>query len=430
MHRFTGLIGIGVLIFIAWLMSNNRRRFPTRIVLTGVGLQFALALLLLKTPYVVDLFDLLARGVSKIIGFADDGIVFVFGDKLGDPQGPLGFIFAVRALPVIIFFGSLMSVLYHIGLMQRVVAGLAWILRRTLGVTGSEALAMAANIFVGQTEAPLCVKPYVARMTESQVMALMVGGFATIAGSVLAVYVGVLGGGNEQAQQLFIKHLLTASVMSAPAAFVIAKLIIPETQQPEDELAFVKQHPVETTNLIDAAAAGASDGLRLALNVGAMLIAFVALLAMLNWPLTAFSEWAPVAAWRDAHGLPIFSLEYILGLIFSPLAWTMGVAWHDCIAFGSLMGEKIIATEFVAYLSLAGMAHPAEGAARMSPRSVQIAAYALCGFANFASIGIQIGGLTGIAPNRRSDFARLGLRAMIGGALASWMTAAVAGVVL
>ncbi|MCK4873051.1 MAG: hypothetical protein KAS72_10030 [Phycisphaerales bacterium] len=430
MQRFVGLLGIVVLLLLAWAMSSNRRRIPVRIVVCGIALQFVLGLALLKFPPVVATFDLLAKAVRTLIGFADSGIAFVFGDKLADPSGPWGFIFAVKALPVIIFFGSLMAVLYHLGVMQRIVAGLAWMLRRTLGVTGAEALAMAANVFVGQTEAPLCVKPYLEKMTNSQLMALMVGGFATIAGSVLAVYVTMLGGNDPAMQELFIKHLLTASVMSAPAAFVIAKLIMPETEAPENELTLVHHQERTTCNVIDAAAAGATDGLRLAVNVAAMLIAFVALLAMLNWPLTALSEWGAIASWRELHDIPPFTLEYLLGCLFSPLAWTMGVPWADCLEFGSLMGEKIIATEFIAYMSLGEMANPAQGDPAMCERSIQIAAYALCGFANFASIGIQIGGLTALAPGRRHDLAKFGLRAMCGGALASWMTATIAGILI
>ncbi len=430
MYRLVGFLGIAVLLLLAWSLSSHRRRVPWRLIVSGVLLQFVLAVLLLKVPLVVDGFDLLARGVRVLISFADDGIEFVFGETLADPNGPVGFVFAVRALPVIIFFGSLMGVLYHIGLMQRIVAALAWLLRRTLRVSGAEALAMAANVFVGQTEAPLCVRPYIPRMTDSQIMTLMVGGFATIAGSVLAVYVGMLAGPDTAAQEMFIKHLLTASIMSAPAAFIMAKVMVPETQEPEDEVAFVAHYERETTNLIEAAAAGATDGLKLAVNVGAMLIAFVALLAMIDWPLTAFCEWEPIALWREQFGIPVLSLEVMLGVVFAPLAWTMGVPWEDCLQFGSLLGQKLIATEFYAYASLAEMAHPEVGEATMNERSIQIGAYALCGFANFASIGIQIGGLTALAPSRRRDFARFGLRAMFAGALASWMTATIAGVVL
>ncbi len=430
MQRLIGMLGVLALLGLALLLSRHRKRISPRIVLSGIGLQVVLGWLLLSFPPVVQAFDYLARGVNIVIGCADTGIEFVFGPRLMDPSGPWGFIFAVKVLPVIIFFSSLMGVRYHLGIMQRVVAGLAWVLRSVMGVTGTEALAMAANVFVGQTEAPLCVKPYVDKMTVSQLMALMVGGFATIAGSVLVAYVGILGGDDPVQRELFIKHLLTASVMSAPAAFVIAKIMMPEVDTPLDERKFLHEQKHETQNVLDAAARGATDGLKLALNVAAMLIAFVALLALLNWPIGALGDIGRIAAWRQAHDIPSFSLEYFLGWLFTPLAWLMGVEAADCQPFGSLMGLKIIATEFIAYQSLSNMMVDPAGQAEMSVRSIQIAAYALCGFANLPSIAIQIGGLTGIAPSRRRDFARLGLRAMIGGALASWMTASIAGIFL
>jgi CNT family concentrative nucleoside transporter len=340
---------------------------------------------------------------------------------------PWGFVFAVKVLPIIIFFASLMAVLYHLGIMQRVVAVVAWLLRRTLGVTGVEALSASANIFVGQTEAPLTVRPYIATMTRSQIMTIMAGGFATIAGSVMAAYIVKLGGDSESQRVLFATHLMTASVMSAPAGLVMAKLMMPETQTPRDEsMDKLVQTERETRNVLDAAAAGATDGLKLALNVAAMLIAFIALLAMLNWPLSTLSQWGPIDTWRVSHGLPIFTFQNILGAILQPLAWTMGVAWDDCREFGSLLGTQVIATEFVAYLNLSD--HIANGT--VSPRTSQIAAYALCGFANLPSIAIQIGGLSALAPERRAEFASIGLRAMVAGALACWMTGAIASIMI
>jgi CNT family concentrative nucleoside transporter len=426
----TGLLGVALFLALAWLLSENRARFPWRIVVGGVALQVVIALLLLKTPGVLDLFEGFAWVVNGVITQADAGIEFVFGPNLADPSGPWGMIFAVRVLPVIIYFAALMAVLYHLGLMQRIVAAFAWVLRRTLGVTGAEALAMAANIFVGQTEAPLCIRPFLSKLTRAQWATLMVGGFATIAGSVLAAYVTVLAGVGEGAAPLrveFIKHLLTASVMSAPAAFVIARLIVPETESPPDE--DVHSAPVgqDATNVLDAAAHGATDGLKLALNVGAMLIAFLGLLALVNWPLREIGRIEAVDAWLAARNIEDLGLETILGWCFTPVAWAMGVAWNDCAQFGSLLGQKLILTEFVAYLSLADMLH-AEGGATISARSARIATYALCGFANFASIAIQIGGLTALAPDRRADIVSLSLKAMLGGAMASWMTASIAGV--
>jgi CNT family concentrative nucleoside transporter len=419
-----GLIGMALLLAIAFTLSKHRSQINYRVVVSGILLQFLLAFLFLRFEPVVHLFNAFAEGVTKVISFADEGTRFIFGN-ISDSSGPWGFIFAVKVLPVIIFFASLMSVLYHLRIMQVVVAGVAYVLRKTLGVTGAEAISAAANIFLGQTEAPLLVRPYIPTMTRSQIMAVMVGGFATIAGSVLAAYIGILGGDDHASQVLFAKHLITASVMSAPAGFVMAKIMLPETETPRDEsLRSLLSEPVPTRNVVDAAAAGATDGLRLALNVAAMLVAFVALLAMINWPLSALSEWAPIADWRTAHNLPVFKLQTLLGYLFTPIAWCMGIAWTDSPNFGALLGTQIIATEFVAYLDLGKHVHNAT----MAARSCEIATYALCGFANLPSIAIQIGGLSAMAEDRRSDFATLGLRAMVAGALACWMTGAIAGV--
>jgi len=419
-----GLIGVLVLLMIAFAVSTERRRINLRIVIGGVLLQFFIAWLLLSFPPAVQAFEWLAEAVTRLISFADAGTEFVFG-KVADPSGPWGFVFAVKVLPIIIFFASLMAVLYHLGIMQRIVAGVAWVLRSTLGVTGAEALSAAANIFVGQTEAPLCIRPYLAGMTRSQIMAVMTGGFATIAGSVLAAYVMRLGGDDPAQQVLFAKHLMTASVMSAPAGFVMAKIIVPETQTPPPEtLSALISSERTTRNVVDAAATGAADGLKLALNVAAMLVAFVALLAMIDWPLQAICNLPRVAAWRELHGIPVLDLRTILGFVFTPIAWSVGIPRGDCMAVGSLLGTQVIATEFYAYLDLADRLE--EGT--ISARAAQIAAYCLCGFANLPSIAIQIGGLSALAPERRSDFAALGLRAMIAGALACWMTGSIAGV--
>ena len=424
----TGLLGIIVILALGYALSRNRRAIRARTILGGVALQFALAFLLLRFPPVVAAFDAFAAGISKVISFADEGTRFIFGNA-ADAGGAWGFIFAVKVLPIIIFFAALMSVLYHYGVMQRVIALLASLLRRALGITGVEAMSASANIFVGQTEAPLTVRPFIARMTESQLMCVMVGGFATIAGSVMAAYISMLGGADEALRIEVAKHFMTASVMSAPAAIVMAKLMLPETQAPPDEsIAALRKMPRETVNGVDAAAAGAADGLKLALNVAAMLVAFVSLIALLNWPLAALSEvnasWLPIASWREDLGIPVLTFQNILGFVLQPLAWTMG-AGSDSHALGSLMGQAVVATEFVAYLDLAKM--QASGA--ISERGATLAIYALCGFANLPSIAIQIGGLGAMAPERRGDLARLGLRAMTAGALACWMTATVAGIV-
>jgi concentrative nucleoside transporter, CNT family len=438
--RFQGLIGVGVLLGLAWVISEHRRRIDWRLIGGGLLLQAVLAVLLLKVPGPATAVEWLSYGVAGVIARADAGIAFVFSPQLIETGAPWGFIFAVRVLPVIIFFASLMSVLYYLGLMQRVVAGLAWVLRRTLGVTGAEALAMASNVFVGQTEAPLCVRPLLEKMTRAQLMTLMVGGFATIAGSVLAAYVAYLapdaavGASAEEVKAaldmkaMWIKHLITASVMSAPAAFVMARVIVPETEEPPAEHveAFKSEDP--PANLFDAAAIGATDGLKLALNVAGMLIAFVSLVALVSWPLEALGAWGPVHKWLAGQGIETLNLEVVFGWVFAPLAWTMGVPWEECAFFGTLMGEKVVVTEFVAYTDLALDVNSATPV--LSERSAILAAYALCGFANFASIGIQIGGLSALAPGRRKQFVQLALKAMIGGALASWMTASLVGVLL
>jgi CNT family concentrative nucleoside transporter len=385
------------------------------LVLGGIGLQFVLAVVVLRVPGARDLFDGIAWVVNGVITQADDGIEFVFGPELGSADGPAGFVFAFRALPVIVFFASLMALLFHIGVMQRVIWVLAWVLRRTMGVTGAEALAMAANVFVGQTEAPLMVKPLLERMTRAQLMTLMVGGFATIAGSVLAAYVTMLGGGDEASRILFAKHLITASVLSAPAALVMARILVPETETPpaETKTELRAAEGERHANALDAAAVGATDGLRLAMNVAAMLVAFVSIVALVNWPLKELSDGA-------------LSVQIILGTVFSPLAYVMGVPMEEIGLVGRLMGEKVVVTEYIAYQSLSGMVQ--EGT--LSERGAMISAYALCGFANFASIGIQIGGLSALAPGRRREFSKLAVRAMCGGALASWMTACIAGIVV
>jgi len=425
MDQFRGLLGIAVLLGIAFLLSTDRRRINPRIVLVGLSLQFALAFLFLRFTPIAVAFEVFAAGVTRVISFADEGTAFLFGglaDRGADK--PWGFVFAIQVLPVIVFFASFMSVLYHYGVMQRLVAGVAWVLRRSLGVTGVEALSAAANIFVGQTEAPLTIKPFIAGLTRSQIMAIMVGGFATIAGSVMAAYVGLLGGETDAGRVLFAKHLITASVMSAPGGLVMAKIMLPETESPRDEsLTTLVTARAGTRNVMDAAAAGATEGLRLALNVGAMLVAFVALLALINYPLAAISRIDLIAGWRAEHALPEFTFQNLLGMLFQPLAWAMGVPWGDCGVYGSLMGQQIIATEFVAYLDLS--AHIRDGTIGL--RSAQIATYALCGFANLPSIAIQIGGLSAMAPERRADFASIGLRAMTAGALACWMTGSIAG---
>ncbi len=429
MQQFTGLLGVLAILVIGYALSTNRRAIRWRTIIAGLLLEGVVALLFLRFPPVVLVFDGLATIVTKVVSFAEDGTRFIFGNAT-DASAAWGFIFAIKVLPIIIFFAALMAVLYHIGVMQRIIAVFARVLQHTLGITGIEAMSTAANVFVGQTEAPLTIKPFIARLTQSQLMCIMVGGFATIAGSVMGAYI-VMVGGNDEAMRIEVaKHFMAASVMSSAAAIVLSKLMCPETETPPDEsIEALRETSSSATNVMDAAAEGATDGLKLALNVAAMLIAFVSILALLNWPLTALSEvdtwWLPIASIRAEIGLPILSFQNILGLLLQPLAWLMG-AGADARTLGTLMGESIVATEFVAYFHLSNLIADGE----ISKRSSTIAIYTLCGFANLPSIAIQIGGLGALAPSRRGDIAKLGFRAMLAGALACWMTGAIAGVVV
>ncbi len=409
-ERGRAALGLLVLVFLAWLLSKKRRLFPWRVVLWGVGLQVALGLVFLWWTAGRETLQEISRGVKDFLDLSLQGSVFVFGG-LGDPANagfkPYGFVMAFMVLPTIIFFSSFMAVLYHMGIMQAVVKAFAWVMAKTMGTSGGETLSAAANIFVGQTEAPLLVQPFVEKMTESELMAVMTGGFATIAGGVFAMYVGF---------GVPAGHLLVASVMSAPAALVMAKVMVPETEESVTKGTLKAAVPRTSANVVEAAANGALMGLQLALNVGAMLIAFLGILAVLNAGL----------GWVGREAGVQLSLERVLGWVFSPFAAMMGVPWGEVPKVGGLLGTKIAANELVAYGRLT---EPAFRHA-LSERSFLIATYALCGFANFGSIGIQLGGIGGIAPSRKSDLARLGLRAMLAGAFASWMTACLAGVML
>ncbi len=413
-----GLMGVGVILFLAWWMSERRDLVSWRTIVVGIGLQLSLAIIVLWVPAGERLFDAMARAFVTLIGFTSAGSEFVFGSLVDTER--FGFVFAFQVLPTIIFFSALMSCLYHVGVMQKVVEGMAWVMARLMKLSGSESLATAANVFVGQTEAPLVVRPFILNMTRSELFALMTGGMATIAGGVLAAYVLLLGGADPAQQAYYAKHLISASIMAAPAALVMAKLIIPETEV--SETMGQVQTPIEKVhvNLIEAAAAGAGDGLKLALNVGAMLLAFLALIALLNWPL----NWVGAVTGLEAIlGEPL-SLALVLGWLMAPFAFLIGVPLEEVVRVGGLIGTKIVANEFVAYVALT------EIQANLSERSVLIATYALCGFANFASIAIQLGGIGGIAPTRRADLARLGLKAVMAGALVSLLNAAWAGILV
>jgi CNT family concentrative nucleoside transporter len=417
-----GLFGLSVLLFIAWLFSNNRGAVDWRLVATGITLQIGFAALVLLVPGGKDVFDALGQGFVKILSFVGEGSRFIFGDLMDTSK--FGFIFAFQVLPTIIFFAALMGVLYHLGVMQFIVRIMALAITKVMKVSGAETTSVCASVFIGQTEAPLTVRPYISRMTESELITMMIGGMAHIAGGVLAAYVGMLGGEDPEQQLFYAKHLLAASIMAAPATLVIAKLLIPETGNPLTRGTVKMEIEKNTSNVIDAAAAGAADGLKLALNIGAMLLAFIALIALLNWPLTWIGEVTGLAQWL---GRPT-DMATLLGYLLAPIAWVIGVPWQDATIVGGLIGQKIVLNEFVAYMQLADIVNGNVEGVALTEKGKLIATYALCGFANFSSIAIQIGGIGGLAPERRQDLARFGLRAVLGGTLATLMTATIAGV--
>ena len=399
MERFVSVIGLLVMMLIAWLISADKKKMNWRLIVSGVGLQIVFGLLILKTTPGEMFFEGTRAFVAAVIGFSDAGAAFLFGDGFREH------FFAFSVLPTIIFVSSIMAVLFHLGIVQQIVKWMAKFMVWVMDVSGAESLAASANVFVGQTEAPLVIKPYLKTMTNSELMAMMTGGMATVAGGVMAAYASM---GADAG------HLLAASVMSAPASLVIAKIIIPEKEHSPTKAKIEIDIPKQDANVLDAACRGASEGLQLALNVGAMLIAFIALVALVNWTLTFLPNFSGEA----------ISLERVLGWIYAPLAWIMGVEWKDAPIVGMLLGKKTILNEFVAYMDLVNYKEI------ISERSFTITTYALCGFANFASIAIQIGGIGALVPERRKDFAKLGLRAMIGGTLAAFMTATVAGILL
>ena len=406
MDQYKGILGILTLLTIAYAMSNNRNKISFRTIYWGLSLQVVFAIFILKTPIGKPIFSYLDKIITKLISFSDAGSDFLFKSYIADVGlHPALLNFAFRLLPTIIFFSSLMAVLYHFGIIQIIVKWIAKLMQKTMHTSGAETLSVSANIFVGQTEAPLMVRPFIGQMTKSELMVVMVGGFATVAGGVLAIYVkwlsdipGIAG------------HLLAASVMSAPAALVISKIIYPETENSKTSGNLSIEIENTSSNAMEALGNGASDGLKLAANVGAMLIAFISIVALINYLLSIVGT----------------SIDQILSIIFKPLAWTMGIPWHEAGFVGTLMGEKIVFTELIAFGELQTMIDNNQ----LSERSAIIASYALCGFANFGSIGIQLGGIGGIAPERKKDLAKLITKAMVGGALASWLTASVAGILI
>ena len=406
MEQYTGILGIIVLLSISFLLSNNRSLVDKNIIFWGLGLQFSFAFIILKTSFGEKLFFYFNIFIVKLISFADAGSDFLFTSfipEVGYDQALLNFAF--RALPVIIFFSSLIAVTYHLGIIQFVIKNISLLMEKTMKTSGAETLSISANIFVGQTEAPILIRPYISLMTKSELMAVMVGGFATVAGSVMALYVTWLNNIPDIAG-----HLLAASVMSAPAALMVAKIIYPETKS----LKTINSNKINLksndNNIVDAVGRGATEGLKLAANVAAMLIAFISMVAMINFVL----------------GLLGTSMQEILGLLFKPLAWTMGIPWKDAEVVGTLMGEKIVLTELIAFRDLSDYVTKNI----LSDRSIIITSYALCGFANFGSIGIQLGGIGSMAPERKKDLSKIVFKAMLGGAIASWLTASIVGIII
>lgn len=431
-----GFFGLAVVVGIAFLFSNNKRKVNWRLVGTGIILQFIFAFIVIKTEIGKSVFHAISTGFVKLLDFTTEGASFVFGSLAIGPAAPgtMGFFFAFQVLPTIIFFAALMSVFYYLGVMQRIVQGIAWFMAKVLGTSGAESLAVAASVFIGQTEAPLTVKPYISTMTKSELLTMMIGGMAHISGGVMAAYVQMLGiafakanGWElETAQVQFAGHLLAASVMSAPATMIIAKVLIPEMEEPLTKGNVKIKIESTHSNLIEAAAGGASDGVKLAINVAAMLIAFVALIALLNSLLGWTGEITGLNAILMQNFNRPLSLELLFGLVLQFVAFAIGVPWQDALNVGSLMGIKTVLNEFVAYSKLAEMI----SAHMLSQKAITIATYALCGFANFSSIAIQIGGISPLAENRRSDIAKFGLRALLGGTIATLMTATIAGILI
>ncbi len=425
-YLFRGVIGITVLLAICYLLSTNRKNIKWDLVGIGMGLQIVLALLLFKVPFVRDMFQYIVDFFIVVIKASTDAAVFLVGD-LARPGQPFGFVFAV--LPTIIFFSALSSILYYFGILQKIVFGFAWLMRKTMGLSGAESLAAAANVFIGQTEAPLVIKPYLEKMTKSEILTLMTGGMATIAGSVFGAYMAMLGGDSPEEQSVFGMHLLTASIISAPAAIVAAKMLFPETEHDKINKDINIPRDAAGSNFLDALAKGTTDGMKLAVNVAIMLLSFMALIYLLNGLLGSFGNWFGINdAVNTASGgrFPTLSMQAIMGVLFSPLAWVIGVPTEDILLVGQLLGEKTILNEFVSYASLMDF----KNNGLLGERAIIISTYALCGFANFASIGIQIGGIGSLAPNQRKTLTQFGVKSLIGGTIACLLTAAIAGMLI
>lgn len=436
MEYLRALIGLAVLVGIGYLMSSDRRKVKWRIVWAGLLIQIVFGALIGYVPFVEDLFGIISKGFVTFLNFGLKGGEFLYGDLAKNSDAVpgarhgLGFLFVFQALPTVIFFSAVTAGLYYLGILQKIVWVFAWVMTKAMKLSGAESLSAAGNIFLGQTEAPLLVRPFIAKMTQSELNCLMVGGMATIAGSVLGAFVSFLGGGDPVEQARFATYLLSASIMNAPAAIIMAKLFLPESEPEKIDQSMKVNKESLGVNFVDSLATGASDGVKLALNIGGMLLAFIAIIFALNWILVdGIGEITGLNAFVISStdgAFDGFSLQYILGQVFRPFAFIMGVDWSETIKVGSLLGQKTVINEFVAYLSLADM----KAAGMLSDKAIVISTYALCGFANFSSIAIQIGGIGGMAPNRSADISRLGLRALMAATLATMMTATIAGVLL
>ena len=423
-----GTLGIISLVFIAFLFSKDKKNINWNLVWKGLLIQLIFAIAILKIPFIQNIFEWCSLAFITTLNFTREGSLFLFGGLIENTES-FGYIFAFQVLPTIVFFSALTSIFFYYGILQKIIYGFAVFMKKTLGLSGSESLAAAGNIFLGQTESPLLIKPYIDKMTMSELLCLMSGGMATIAGGVLAAYIGFLGGTDPVQQLFFAKHLLAASVMSAPAAVVAAKILLPETKKINEDMTISEEQI--GSNALEAISIGTKQGLKLAINVGAMLLVFIALITMINYCLKdVFGDFTGINAFianitnGQYDGL---TLEFLLGYIFSPLTWLMGVCKEDIVLVGQLLGEKTILNEFVAYISLGEMK---SGGKFFQEKSIIIATYILCGFANFSSIGIQIGGIGSLAPKRIRDLSKLGILALIAGTLASLFTAVIVGMIL
>lgn len=435
-----GIIGIVVLLGICYLLSSNKKKIDWRLIIGGIILQFILAVAILRVDFIYNLFDRISEAFVALLGFADQGAAFVFGKwpdnavihttlegaqgNFGKEAFTIGYMFAFKVLPTVIFFSAFSAMLYYLGILQKIIYGIAWVMSKFMRLSGAESLAAAANVFIGQTEAPLVIKPYLEKMTRSEITCLMVGGFATIAGGVFALFVTLIG-------EDYAIHFLTASIISAPAAIVVAKLLVPETKESIERDVKVPKEKLGN-NLLDAISIGTTDGVKLAVNVGAMLLVIIALVALFN----AILSWVggivglnEVITNATNGTYDSLSFEFLLGQLFAPLAYISGVPWEDAPMVGQLLGKKMTINEVVAYVDLQAMMSEGSGV-QLSEKSIIIATYALCGFANFSSIGIQIGGISAIAPGQRKNLTELGIKAMVGGAIATLLTGAIAGMLL